>query len=116
MVKVSEQSVSAGQNYVAVQIWSDVDVTHHDGRLAHLVQTPAALVQDRRFEQRFQALLALLCECQDIAIRQFVGQHLCVRCVFPIRVDVTELFLNVVDDIHLSWGRELLSFGVQYVF
>lgn len=116
MVKVSEQSVAARQNYVAVQIWPDVDVTHHDGRLAHLVQTPAAFVQDLRFEQRFQALLALLCQSQHVAIRQFLGQHLCIRGVVPVRVDLAELFLNVVDDIHLSRGGELLALRVQHVF
>lgn len=52
LIEVSEKSVATGEDYVAVEIRSNVHVAHHDGRLAHLVQTVGVLAQNRGFKER----------------------------------------------------------------
>ena len=63
---------TAGQDNVGVQIFTDIDVTFHDGLEQSIVDTGGFLTNERGLEQHFWATETFVTNGDDISVWQFV--------------------------------------------
>merc|ERR1719178_251185 len=98
-------SGTAGEDDVAVEILTDIDVALHDGLEGAVVDAAGLLADEARLEEDLRAAEALVADDDDVSVGELVallerrglggGLHLLVE----VKGDVGELLLDVTDDL-----------------
>merc|ERR1712137_1158047 len=110
-----EHGGSSGKNDVSVQVLTDIDITLHDGVVGGLVDTSRLHTQERWLEQSLRATESLVSDGDDLSVRQFVallqfrGRGGLLHLGIEVQSDVSQLLLDVTDDLTLGGGGERVT-------
>mgnify|MGYP005999693551 CR=1 FL=1 len=100
-----EHGGSSGENDVAVQVLTDIDIALHDGVVAGLVDTSRLHTQERGLEEGLRATESLVTDGDHLTIRKFVGllegggRGSGLHLLLEVKGDVGELLLDVTQTL-----------------
>ena len=107
-----EHGGTTRQHSVGIQIFTDVDITLHDGVVGGLVDTSGFHTNEGWLEHCFRTPETLVSNSDDLAVRKLVaflqggGCGGCVHLLLEIKGDVAEFLLDVTDNLSLGSGGE----------
>merc|ERR1712173_275867 len=110
-----EHGGSSGENDVAVQVLTDIDIALHDGVVGSLMDTSRLHTQERGMEEGLRATESLVTDGDDLTIRKLVGllegggRGSGLHLLLEVKGDVGELLLDVTDDFTLGGGGERVT-------
>ena len=103
------------QNGVGVQVFTDVDITLHDGVVGGLVDTGRFHTQERRLEHGLRTAESLVADGDDLTVGKLValletrGQRCCLHLLIKVQSHVAQLLLDVTHDFSLGSGGEAVA-------
>ena len=110
-----EHRGTTGEDNVAVEILTDIDIALHDGVVGGLSNTDGLEADERRLEENLRAAETLVADGDDLTVRKLVGllnsgrrggdAHLLVE----VESDVRKLLLDVTNDFTLGSGGERVT-------
>jgi len=106
---------TTGQDVVSVQVFSDIDITLHDGVISGFVDTGGFHTDERRLEQSFGTSESFVTNGDDLTIGQFIrlfqrgGRSGGGHFLFKVQSDVAKFFFDVSDDFSFGGGDERVT-------
>lgn len=111
---------TTGQDDVGVEILTDIDITLHDRSKSELMNTRVLHTEQVRTEQSLGTTEALVADCDDLTIGQFIGFFEAgalgggLHLLLEVEGDVTKLLLDLTDDFTLGRvGESVTTLGEQ---
>ena len=100
---------------VAIQIFSNINITFHDGVEGCDMNAAALKAQDAWLEESLWSTETLVANSDDLAIRKLVGflQARALGCgldfLLKVKCDIAELLLDIADNFALGGGGKGIS-------
>ncbi len=106
---------TTGEDSVAIEILTDVNITLHDGVVGGLMDTSRLHTQEAGLEESLGASETLVADGDDLSVRKLVALldggagGSCAHLLLEVQGNIAEFLLDVTDNFTLGSGGERVS-------